>query len=69
MMETLSRSDDWVSAKATWAKPDGSESPVWSLWDPGFITAVSKLPNVEETMTLGSVLSIRIQDKMGGEGS
>jgi dethiobiotin synthetase/adenosylmethionine--8-amino-7-oxononanoate aminotransferase len=67
LMENISLSDDWISAKASWAKPDGSESPMWSLWDPNFITAISNLPNVEETMTLGSVLSIRVRDPTGGE--
>ena len=67
LMEKISVCDDWISAKARWAKPDGSKSSIWSLWDPEFITAISHLPNVEETMTLGSVLSIRVQDRTGGK--
>jgi dethiobiotin synthetase/adenosylmethionine--8-amino-7-oxononanoate aminotransferase len=67
LMENISQCDDWIAAKASWAKPGGGESPMWSLWDPRFITAISNLPNVEETMTFGSVLSIRVQDHSGGE--
>ncbi|KAF8907364.1 pyridoxal phosphate-dependent transferase [Gymnopilus junonius] len=47
---------------ASWAKPDGQKSPVWSLWDPTFVNAISKLPQVKETMALGAVLSIKVQD-------
>jgi len=67
LMEKISLCDDWVSAKASWAKLGGSESCMWSLWDPNFIMAISNLPNVEETMTLGSVLSIRVRDQTGGK--
>ncbi|KAF8968034.1 onanonoxo-7-onima-8-eninoihtemlysoneda [Flammula alnicola] len=66
LIDKLALSDDWISAQANWAKPDGSKSPVWSLWDPNFITAISKLPQVKETMTLGSVLSIKFEDKAAG---
>ena len=62
LIDKLSLSDDWTSAQTSWANPDGSKGKVWSLWSPDFITAISKLPQVKETMTLGSVLSIKIQD-------
>ena len=66
LIDKLSLSDDWISAQTSWANPDGSKSKVWSLWSPDFIIAISKLPQVKETMTLGSVLSIKIQDNSDG---
>ena len=67
LIDKLSLSDDWISAQTSWANPDGSKGKVWSLWSPDFITAISKLPQVKETMTLGSVLSIKIQDNSAGK--
>ena len=67
LIDKLSLSEDWTSAQASWANPDGSKGKVWSLWRPDFITAISKLPQVKETMTLGSVLSIKIQDNSAGK--
>lgn len=42
------------------------ESEVWSFWDPSFVDAVSKLFNVEEVMTLGTVLAIKLKDSDAG---
>ena len=67
LIDKLSLSDDWTSAQASWANPDGSKGKVWSLWSPDFVTAISKLPQVKETMTLGSVLSIKVQDDSAGK--
>ncbi|KAF8150737.1 PLP-dependent transferase [Crassisporium funariophilum] len=66
LIDKLVLSDDWTSAQANWANPDGSKSTVWSLWNPEFIKAISKLPQVKETMTLGCVLSIKVQDSSAG---
>ena len=66
LIDKLTLSDDWTSAQASWANPDGSRSKVWSLWSPDFIQAISKLPQVKETMTLGSVLSIKVHDDSSG---
>ncbi|CAA7266903.1 unnamed protein product [Cyclocybe aegerita] len=66
LIDRLQLSDEWIAAKASWAKPDGSESPVWSLWDPEFVRAISRLEQVKEVMTLGSVLAIKVQDNTGG---
>jgi len=66
LIDKLLLSDDWTSAQTSWANPDGSKGKVWSLWSPDFITAISKLPQVKETMTLGSVLSIKVQDNSAG---
>ena len=67
LIDKLSSSNDWTSAQTSWANPDGSKGKVWSLWSPDFITAISKLAQVKETMTLGSVLSIKIQDNSAGK--
>ena len=67
LIDKLSSSDDWTSAQASWGNTDGSKGKVWSLWSPDFITAISKLPQVEETMTLGCVLSIKVQDSSAGK--
>jgi dethiobiotin synthetase/adenosylmethionine--8-amino-7-oxononanoate aminotransferase len=67
LIDKLSVSEDWLAAQASWAKPDGQPSPVWSLWDPNFITAISKLPQVKEAMTLGSVLAIKVQGTSAGK--
>jgi len=67
LIDKLSVSEDWLAAQASWAKPDGQPSPVWSLWDPNFITAISKLRQVKEAMTLGSVLAIKVQDTTAGK--
>jgi bifunctional dethiobiotin synthetase / adenosylmethionine---8-amino-7-oxononanoate aminotransferase len=67
LIDKLSTSEDWLAAQASWEKSDGQPSPVWSLWDPNFITAISKLPQVKEAMTLGSVLAIKVQDTNAGK--
>jgi len=67
LMEKVSLSDDWTLSKARWAERGGSHSPVWSLWDPEFVNAISNLSQVREVMTLGSVLSIRVRDRAGGK--
>jgi bifunctional dethiobiotin synthetase / adenosylmethionine---8-amino-7-oxononanoate aminotransferase len=61
LIEELKRSEEWEEAKKRW----GGEG-VWSLWDPGFVKAVSCVENVEEVMTLGSVLAIKMKDEAGG---
>ncbi|KAH9481691.1 Bifunctional dethiobiotin synthetase/adenosylmethionine-8-amino-7-oxononanoate aminotransferase [Psilocybe cubensis] len=66
ILDKVTKSDEWVAAQQSWAKPDGTASPVWSLWDPHFIIAISKLPQVKEVMTLGCVLSIKIKDDASG---
>jgi dethiobiotin synthetase/adenosylmethionine--8-amino-7-oxononanoate aminotransferase len=67
LIDKLVVSNDWLAAQASWAQPDGKLNSVWSLWDPNFITAISKLPQVKEVMTLGSVLAIKVQDASAGK--
>ncbi|KAF5326958.1 hypothetical protein D9619_004333 [Psilocybe cf. subviscida] len=66
MIDKLTLSDDWIAAQASWVKEDGQKSSVWSLWDPNFVTEISKLPQVAGVMTLGAVLSIKVKDEAGG---
>ena len=66
LIDKLVVSKDWLAAQASWAKSDGQPGFVWSLWDPNFITAISKLPQVKEAMTLGSVLAIKVQCTSAG---
>jgi dethiobiotin synthetase/adenosylmethionine--8-amino-7-oxononanoate aminotransferase len=62
MIEVLKGSDEWKMAKGRW----GDEG-VWSFWDPGFVEAVSRMEKVEEVMTLGCVLTVKVRDESGGE--
>lgn len=39
----------------------------WTLWDPSFVQEVSKRPQVEQTMSLGTLLAITLSDPEGGE--
>ncbi|KAF9048680.1 onanonoxo-7-onima-8-eninoihtemlysoneda [Panaeolus papilionaceus] len=66
LIDKLSLSDEWIAAKSSWANPDDSGSTVWSLWSPGFVDALSKLPKVKEVMSLGSVLAVKIHDDAAG---
>ncbi len=66
MIDGLSRSDAWKEARAQW-KSEGDS--VWSFWDPVFIETVSRMDNVAEVMTLGTVLAIKIRDDDAGNFS
>ncbi|PPQ99128.1 hypothetical protein CVT24_009318 [Panaeolus cyanescens] len=66
LIDKLAISDEWIAAKSSWANPDDSCSTVWSLWSPGFVDALSKLPKVKEVMALGSVLAVKIHDDAAG---
>ncbi|KAG5639590.1 hypothetical protein H0H81_010792 [Sphagnurus paluster] len=70
-VKRLSAGVAWGDAKERWASEDvnnkqGDGKSVWSFWDPGFVKAVSGSPNVEEAMTLGCVLAIKVKDVTGG---
>lgn len=66
MIDSLSRSDAWKEARAEWKSKGDS---VWSFWDPMFIETVSRMDNVAEVMTLGTVLAIKIRDDAAGYSS
>lgn len=61
MMRDVIQTEPWKTAETKWTK-GGHESKfrVWSLWDPSFVEAVSRLSVVEEVMTLGTVFAMRL---------
>lgn len=66
-IDKLAKSEEWQAAKGKWNEYQGGEdSKVWSLWDPQFVAEVSKLSNVKEVMSLGSVLAINFEDESAG---
>ncbi|KAF9020973.1 PLP-dependent transferase [Hymenopellis radicata] len=64
LLDGLSSSELWAAAKMQWS--DGSSNSVWSFWDPRFVDVLSHLPVVEEVMTLGTVLAIKLKDDNAG---
>ena len=65
MIEGLKGSEGWRAAMGSWGV--GKEGKgVWSFWDPGFVNAVSYVERVQEVMTLGCVLAIKMKDDAGG---
>ncbi|KAF9466408.1 PLP-dependent transferase [Collybia nuda] len=69
IVDRLKESEGWNEAKGMWgAHPTTQEdaSKVWSFWDPGFVESVSRMAEVEEVMTLGCVLAVKIKDNGGG---
>ena len=67
LIDKVTVSNNWKAAQAKWDKPDGSLGKVWSLWDPVFVTELSKLERIDEVMTMGCVLSIHLKDASAGE--
>lgn len=63
VVDQLRESEGWKAAKRKWDVEGGK---VWSFWDPGFIQSISKLEVVEEVMTLGCVLAVKLKDDGGG---
>jgi len=59
LIDKIIVTDDWKDAQAKWTL-DGRQGSVWSLWDPEFVQSLSKLPQVAEVMTLGTVLSVKV---------
>lgn len=69
----------WRQSKAQWAddasvfspgRPESQSSPsIWSLWSPQYIADLSRSsPRVEHTMTLGSVLVVKLRNAEGEGG-
>ncbi|KAG6909444.1 hypothetical protein DXG01_000429 [Tephrocybe rancida] len=68
----------WEEARGMWGVAEtktegeeegeqkGQETKVWSFWDPDFVLRLSEAPRVEEVMTLGCVLAIKISSSTGG---
>ncbi|TFY62741.1 hypothetical protein EVG20_g6598, partial [Dentipellis fragilis] len=76
LIEKVAGSEQWEEARARWRalekgreRREGAEErekEVFSLWDPGFVDAMSKLEAVGEVMTLGTVLAIKIAGDEAG---
>ncbi|KAK7044197.1 hypothetical protein VNI00_007917 [Paramarasmius palmivorus] len=66
LIQKVVGSDDWKAAQESWKPSPDTLSTVFSLWDPGFVDAVSKNPTVQEVMTLGTVLAIKLKDDNAG---
>ncbi len=69
MIDKLKTSDEWQTAQAAWSEGPSLPGKVWSFWDPGFINAVSELPNIENVMALGCVLVITLKSDTDSGGS
>jgi bifunctional dethiobiotin synthetase / adenosylmethionine---8-amino-7-oxononanoate aminotransferase len=58
LIDGLERDGAWDGAKVDWGK-GGS---VFSLWDRGFVDELSRRPEVESAIAMGTVLSIELKD-------
>jgi dethiobiotin synthetase/adenosylmethionine--8-amino-7-oxononanoate aminotransferase len=56
---------DWQQSKASWNTdtPVQTDYPFFSLWSLNFINVASALPNVDNAMTMGTVLKITLKDE------
>ena len=74
--DIVTNGEEWKEAKAKWAPPlwteaSGSqnrvvgtaEPRVWSLWDPGFVSSLSRCFHIQEVMTLGTILAFRLSNE------
>ncbi|KAI0069964.1 PLP-dependent transferase [Panus rudis PR-1116 ss-1] len=76
IVEKLAKSESWQDARRKWREGvDGAHGNalksggIWSFWDPEFVERVSRMGVVDEVMTLGTVLSIKISSRVGrGDG-
>ncbi|KAF8623721.1 hypothetical protein AX17_007418 [Amanita inopinata Kibby_2008] len=66
LIDKLQTSQVWHEARNRWIDSDLERGSVWSFWDPNFVNTISSINAVEEVMTLGCVLAIRIKDSSAG---
>lgn len=69
IIERMAASEQWDDARRQWdapTTPEAHETSAWSFWEPEFLHKVSQLNAVNEVMTLGTVLSIKLEDEAGG---
>lgn len=69
IIDKLVEGESWLNAQSRWTNlnKNGKDSTVWSLWDPDFVSTLSRMPMVEELMTLGTVLAVNFKDEDGGK--
>ncbi len=75
MEDIVTNSEEWKEAKAKWAPlwigASGSQNEVirtteprvWSLWDPEFVSSLSRRFHIQEVMTLGTILAFRLSNE------
>lgn len=71
IVEGLRESGAWDEAKEMWRdvavrRQVDENTEVWSFWDQSFVVALSNLSIVDEVMTLGTVLAIKLKDSDAG---
>jgi dethiobiotin synthetase/adenosylmethionine--8-amino-7-oxononanoate aminotransferase len=71
-MMDMEESGYWDGFKKSWATtaPSSSSDPnaVWSSWSAELVRDLSFAESVESVFAIGSVFSIRLKDRSGGEG-
>jgi dethiobiotin synthetase/adenosylmethionine--8-amino-7-oxononanoate aminotransferase len=72
ILEELKTSEPWTDAQEKWNRPSArleaatvGAPRAWSLWDPGFVKVLSQQEQIEEVMTLGTVLAFKTKDAGG----
>ncbi|KAG8690706.1 hypothetical protein FRC09_011875 [Ceratobasidium sp. 395] len=78
-MRAVTRGSTWQAAKSkcagglySWGISDGQKGDertfegVWTMWDPNIVHEISKEPQVEQTMSLGTVFAMTLRDPEGG---
>jgi len=67
LLENLSNSGAWLSAKEQWDFPTATTDSVgaWSFWSPKFLLKISKHPDIREVMSLGTVLAVKFKAEEG----
>ena len=66
MIDKLKVSPSWQAARSKWIDSEGKGGSVWSFWNPDFVNAISGISTVEEVMSLGCVLAIKLKDACAG---
>lgn len=66
MIDKLEASPSWQAARSKWIDSEGEGGSVWSFWNPDFVDAISSISTVEEVMSLGCVLAVKLKDAGAG---
>lgn len=65
ILDQVSTSQPWEIAQDKWK----DSHPVWSLWAPEFVDSVSRLPDVAEVMSLGTLFVVKLAEESAGYAS
>lgn len=68
ILDKAVQGDEWTRARNRWLEAPAVQplASAWSFWDPEFVNALSMNPNIEEVMSLGTVLAFKLRDEAGG---